>query len=81
MSSVHMQRAQIKYCNYEKISRHTNVCYQLKHKKTQAVLYLMYLLFLLVRKITKCIDQSYETADRHELVRCSFYCNFTSVRI
>ncbi len=23
----------IKYCNYEKISRHTNVCYQLKHKK------------------------------------------------
>lgn len=41
----------------------------------------MYLLFLLVREITKCIDQSYETADRHELVRGSFYCPFTSVRI
>jgi len=27
---------------------------------------------LLVREIAKCIVQSYETADRHELVRCFF---------
>lgn len=37
-----------------------------------AMLYLMYFLFVLVREITKCIDQSYETADRRELVSCSF---------
>lgn len=49
------------------------------------MLYKMFF-FLLVREITKCIVQSYETADRHDLVRCFFFffiiiCCLTSVNV